>query len=187
MKAQFLLLLVCAGAAVAQTNQPPERPGLRVNSEFGQFNLREKTAYYSNNVTVFDPPAKPGDPPTVIHCRELTAWQSATGRIDKIIGVGAVQIDQGDTHARANHAVYYATNETMVLTGAFDAQNPQPYMYSSQGKTYADVIVYDRLTGRISVHGNVKTEIHGSTLKGLNKTNATNTTRAPRPLSPGNP
>lgn len=188
MKAQLLFLLMCAGAAIAQSNQPPERPGLKINSEFGEFNLREKTAYYSSstNVTVIDPPAKPGDSETVIRCRELTAWQGASNRFEKIIGQGAVQIDQGDAHARANHAVYNGTNDTMVLTGGFDAQNPRPYIYSSKGKTYADVIVYDRVSGRISGHGNVSTEIPGSTLKGLNQTNATNTTRSPKPLTPGN-
>jgi lipopolysaccharide export system protein LptA len=185
MKAQLLFLLICAGLAVAETNQPPERPGLKINAEFGQFNLREKTVYYSNNVTVIDPPAKPGDPPTVIRCRELTAWQGASNRFERIVAVGAVEIDQGDTHARADRADYYATNETMVLTGAFDAQNPRPFLYSSQGKTYGDMIVYNRMSGTIGF-ARVQTEIHGSTLKGLNQTNSTNTTRSPRPLTPGN-
>ena len=171
---------------MAETNQPPARPGLKINAEFGRFHLKENTVFYSNNVVVVDPPAKPGDPPTIVHCREATAKLGEKGRIETIVALGAVQIDQGDLHARANRAVYYATNETMVLTGGFDAQNPRPFLFSSQGKTDGDMIVYDRIAGTLSVDV-VRTEIHGSTLKGLSKTNATNNVRAPKSATPGTP
>ena len=68
MKASFFLLLLCAGIATAETNQLPSRPGLKIDAGFGRFNLKENTFFYSNNVVVVDPPAKPGDPPTIIRC-----------------------------------------------------------------------------------------------------------------------
>lgn len=188
MKALFILSLLCAVVAMAETNQPPTRPGLKINAEFGRFNLKESVVYYSNNVVVVDPPSKPGDPPTIVRCREASAKMGEKGRIETITAVGAVQIDQGDRHARSDRAVYYATNETMVLTGGFDAQNPRPYLFSTEGRSDGDVIVYDRIAGTISFQ-EVKTEIHGSALKSMNKTNATNSVRAPapKPAAPANP
>src|SRR5262245_49013700 len=114
-----LLLAGVATMAFAETNQPPQRPGLQITAGFGVFRLKENTAYYSNDVVVVDPPGKPGDPPTIIHCHELTALQGTNdNKLEKIIAHGRVTIDQGDTHARGNHGVYTSSNEWMVLTGA---------------------------------------------------------------------
>ena len=85
MKTQLSLFLVCTSAlAAAETNQP-SRGALEITAEFGRFQLKDNTAYYSNNVVVKDPPSKPGDPPTFIYCRELTATCSATGKMDTIV------------------------------------------------------------------------------------------------------
>jgi len=166
-------------AFAAETNAP--RPELQISADFGRFQLKEKIAFYSNNVVVVDPPAKPGDEPTIIRCRELTATQDTNGRLATIVAFGQVQIDQGDTHARADRVVYYGTNETMVLTGGFDAQNPRPYLYSSQFTNYGDEIVYDRVADTLYTR-NVRTDISGSTLK--SGTNDTNKSRAPGLFGP---
>jgi lipopolysaccharide assembly outer membrane protein LptD (OstA) len=183
MKTQLILLFVCASALAAETNQPP-RAALEISAEFGRFQLKENTAYYSNNVVVKDPPSKPGDPPTLIYCRELTATRSATGKMDTIVAVGTVKIDQGDKHALADRAVYYGTNETMELTGGFDAQNLRPVLYSSQFTNYGDRIVYDRSADTLSIQA-VRTEISGASLKnsGTNSAN-TNKVKSPKQTPP---
>ena len=113
----LLLILIATGLRAADEEKPPARPGLQITAEFAEFRLKENTAYYSNNVIIVDPPPKAGDLPTIIRCQELTATRSSEGKLDKIVAVGAVQIDQGEMHARGHQAVYTATNEAMVLTG----------------------------------------------------------------------
>src|SRR6185295_1238967 len=111
MKAPLLLLVLLASAALAaETNKPPSRPGLEITAKFAEFRLKDNTAYYSNNVVVFDPPAKTNEAPTIIHCNELTARRGADGKLESIVAVQNVEIDQGETHARGQKAVYTATN-----------------------------------------------------------------------------
>jgi|SRR5215213_2524549 len=183
LRACLSLLVVCASALAAETNQPP-RAALEITAEFGRFQLKENTAYYSNNVVVKDPPSKPGDPPTFIYCRELTASRSATGKMDMIVAVGTVKIDQGDQHALADRAVYFGTNETMILTGGYDEQNPRPILYSSQFTNRGDKIVYDRATDQLFI-STVRTEISGASLKnsGTNSAN-TNKVKSPKQTPP---
>jgi lipopolysaccharide export system protein LptA len=182
MKASGILMLMCASVLAAETNQTPARSGLEISADFGRFHLKESTAFYSNNVVVVDPPSKPDGPATVIHCRELTAIRSSTGRADRIIALGSVQIDQGDNHALANRAVYYGSNETMVLTGGFDEMHKRPVLYSSQFTNYGDMIVYDRAADTLSIQ-TVRTEIPGSALKSSTNSN-TNKARAPKLQKP---
>jgi len=174
---------VCASAVAAETNQP-SRGALEITAEFGRFQLKDNTAYYSNNVVVKDPPSKPCDSPTFIYCRELTATRSATGKMDTIVAVGAVKIDQGDKHALADRAIYYGTNETMELTGGYDAQNRRPVLFSSQFTNYGDKIVYDRAADTLSIKA-VRTEIPGTSLKnsGTNSAN-TNKVKSPKQTPP---
>src|SRR5215218_819036 len=190
MKTQFraCLFFVCASAlAAVETNQPP-RAALEITAEFGRFQLKSTngytSAYYSNNVVVIDPPSKPGDPPTFIYCRELTATRNATGKMDTIVAVGSVKIDQGDKHAMADRAVYYGTNEMMELTGGFDELNSRPILYSSQFTNRGDKIVYDRAADTLSIQ-TVRTEIPGSSLKnsGTNSAN-TNKVKSPKQTPP---
>lgn len=177
------LLFLCANALAADTNSNSTtnatRSALEITAEFGRFQLKENTAYYSNNVVVKDPPSKPGDPPTFIYCRELTATRNAAGKMDTIVALGAVQIDQGDTHAKADRAVYYGTNEIMELTGGFDAQSRRPVLYSSQFTNYGDKIVYDRAADTLSIKA-VVTQIPGTSLKNSG-TNSANTNKVKSP------
>ena len=204
MKAPGLLLLTITIAALtataAETNQPPERAGLEITATFAEFHLKENTAYYSNNVVVVDPPSRPGDKPTILKCNELTATRGTNGRLDNIVALGAVQMDQGDTHARGHRAVYIGTNEVMELTGPFDpddTDHPLPLLFSVQGTNYGTKIVYERLNDRLRIE-NVVTRIPGMTLSNTNrnrtnssafKTNAPmlNDKLFPRPPSVQNP
>jgi lipopolysaccharide export system protein LptA len=179
MKTQLSLFCVCASAlAAAETNQP-SRGALEITAEFGRFQLKDNTAYYSNNVVVKDPPSKPGDGPTFIYCRELTATRTPDGKMDTIVALGNVKIDQGDKVALANRAVYYGTNETMELTGGYDAQNPRPILYSTQFTNRGDKIVYDRAADTLSIKA-VRTEIPGTSLKNSG-TNSANTNKVKSP------
>ena len=187
MKAPLLIPLLCVSVALAaETNKPPSRPGLEIKAKFGEFRLKDNTAYYSNNVVVFDPPAKPGDAPTIIHCRELTARRAANGKLESIVAFHNVEIDQGDTHARGQKAVYTASNELMVLTGPFPPFK-KPLLYSSQGTNDGTEIVYDRLNDKLFIT-NVFTYIQGATLnstdKGKTNSASTNKTAAPKKPAP---
>lgn len=185
----LLLILVTTGLHAADEEKPPGRPGLQINSEYAEFRLKENTVYYSNNVTIVDPPQKPGDLPTIIRCLELTASRTAEGKPDKMVATGAVQIDQGEMHARGHQAVYTATNEAMVLTGPFDDTHPLPYVYSAQGTNRAGKITYDRLHDKIRFEKDVFTDVPSSTLSKTNQgidgsVTKTNKTRAPGTLAP---
>lgn len=176
MKSLVFLLFAAGSLLGVETNRPPARPGLEITATFGEFHLKDNTAYYSNNVVVVDPPAKPTDPPTIMKCHELTARRNANGKIDNIVALGSVQMDQGDNHARGHRAVYTGTNEIMVLTGAFDpadTNRPLPQLYSSQGTNYGTRIIYDRLNDKLRIE-EVKTIIPSSTLSTADraKTNA---------------
>ena len=192
MKAPGVLFLMSLAVAAANTNQPPSRPGLKIEAKFGEFRLKDNTVYYSNNVVVVDPPAKPGDAPTIIHCQELTATRGTNGRLERIVATTRVMIDQGENHARGDKAVYTSTNEQMVLTGAFDLTDTnaptRPYVFSSQGRSVADAIIYDRLNNRIGFEGSVATDISAATLKntGTNSSTSTNKARPPKTQPPAN-
>jgi lipopolysaccharide export system protein LptA len=193
MKVSFLLSMLLVFAALgAETNRPPARPGLEITAKFAEFRLKDNTAYYSNNVVVFDPPAKAGDAPTIIHCRELTARRGANGKLESIVAVHEVEIDQGDTHARGQKAVYTATNERMVLTGPFPPFS-QPLLFSSQGTNSGSEIVYDRLKDKLYIT-NVTTVIPSATLNnartnspGRTNNSAADTNRTVAPQSPAAP
>ena len=145
----------------ADTNQFPTRPGLVITADFAEFRLKEGIFYYSNNVVVTDPPAKPGGPPTILKCGEATARRSLDNKFDSIVALHAVQIEQGPDRARGQRAVYTRSNEWMVLTGPFnpgDTNFPRPYLIRAQDTMEADRIVYDRLNGKI-FYDNPKTVI----------------------------
>jgi lipopolysaccharide export system protein LptA len=186
--------------AAAHTNKALARPALEIKAPFAEFRLKENTAiysnntgFYSNNVVVTDPPARPGDPPTIIHCRELRAKRNAAGKLDNIVASYDVEIDQGDNHARGQQAVYTGANETMVLTGAYPPY-PQPILFSSQGTNMGTEIVYDRAKDKLFIT-NATTVIPSATLskaerKSTNTIESTNSTMlndkrlAPKPQSP---
>ncbi len=187
MKAYLLFpMLFVSAALAAEINKPPARPGLEIKAKFAEFRLKDNTAYYSNDVVVIDPPAKPGDAPTIIRCRELTARRAASGKLDSIVAFHNVEIDQGDTHARGQKAVYSASSEQMVLTGAFPPF-ALPILFSPQGTNTGTEIVYNRLTDKLWFT-NVSTYIPGASLnnaeKGKTNSAATNKTVTPKTPAP---
>lgn len=171
MKALCLLSLAAASAGLAaetvvtQTNKL--RPALEITAGFAEFHLKENTVIYSKNVVVTDPPSRPGDAPTIIRCRELTAKRTAAGKLDSIVARYDVEIDQGDNHARGQQAVYTATNEWLVLTGGFPPY-ALPILYSSQGTNAGTEIVYDRLHDKLFIT-NATTVIPSATLSKANQ------------------
>jgi lipopolysaccharide export system protein LptA len=179
-------------AARAQTNKALARPALEIKAPFAEFHLKENTVFYSNNtefqsnnVVVIDPPSKPGDPPTIIRCRELRAKRNAAGKLDSIVASYEVEIDQGDDHARGQQAVYTATNEVMVLTGAYPP-HPQPILFSSKGTNMGTEIVYDRARDKLFIT-NATTVIPSTTLSSTNSIMSNDKRRAPKPQSPTPP
>jgi lipopolysaccharide export system protein LptA len=180
MKALAILLLACASLSAAETNLFPQRPGLTIDADFAEFRLKSGVFFYSNNVTVTDPPARPGGPPTVLQCRELTATRDATGKFDSIVALHGVQIDQGSDRARGNRAVYYRSNEWMVLTGPFDASDTnhlRPYLVRDQSTISGDEIIYERSTGNIRFS-------RPSTKISTNMTSGTNRSGSPKTQFP---
>jgi lipopolysaccharide export system protein LptA len=159
MKAFGAMVLMSAAALAADVEQPPPRPGLVITGQLQIISLEAKTIYYSNDVLVVDPPAKPGESNTTLRCQELTAKQNATGAIESIIADRAVEIDQGDKHARADHAVYLSETDQITLTGV----TSRPRIISGQITNTADRIIYDRRSGKIFA-SNVLTEASSTAL-----------------------
>jgi lipopolysaccharide export system protein LptA len=202
MKALIVFLATALLAAAAGTNESTNRPALTINAKFSRFDLKNNIFVYSNNVpvfdpsnnvTVFDPPAKPGDPPTTLSCVWLIAKRAANGKIESIVAHERVQIDQGDRHARGALAVYTATNEQMVLTGAFDPSDTNspamPALFSPQGNLFGPKIVYDRRNDQLVMPEGVTTHIPQSTLSSTNRSKTNKTVLnekllAPKPESP---
>ena len=189
MKAFLALLTVTLATAGADTN----RPALTIDAGSSVFDLKNNLFLYTNDVTVFDPPARPGDLPTTLTCGWLTAKRGLGGKLETIVAHERVKIDQGDRHARGALAVYTATNEQMVLTGAFDPANtntpPFPVLSTSQGTNYGPKIVYDRLNDQLLMPEGVTTIIPQNTLSNTNrdKTNKSvlnDKLLAPKPKSP---
>jgi hypothetical protein len=148
--------------------QPPARAGLTIIADFTEIDLKSNTVYYSNNVVVTDPPAKPGDFAIILKCRELTAARNATGQVEHITAIGDVQIDQGDKHARGQKAIYTGADERVVLTGPWPHEplpSDRPLAYSSQYTNSALEIIYDRRSGKF-FGTQVKTIIDPSVLSG---------------------
>ncbi|HMJ91389.1 MAG TPA: LptA/OstA family protein [Candidatus Acidoferrum sp.] len=192
MKALWILLLTTVLLAYAQEKsnapvvpppleQPPTRPGLEIVADFAILDLKSNMVHYSNNVVVTDPPSKPGDPLTVLKCRELTATRGADGRLGQIDMVGDVQMDQGDLHARGQLAVYTASNETVVLTGPWPPLNSdRPLLFSSQYTNDATEIIYKRLEGKMFWR-DPRTFIPRSAMTGTNSFGQTNKLFSPLP------
>jgi lipopolysaccharide export system protein LptA len=179
MKALAVLLLTSASVVAQETNQFPTRPGLLITADFAEFRLKEGVFYYSNNVVVTDPPAKPGGPPTILKCGEATARRNPDNKFDSIVALHAVQIDQGTNRARGQRAVYTRSNEWMVLTGPFDPGDtnyPRPYLIRAQDTIEADRIIYDRLHSTINFD-RPKTVISPATLS-RGTTNAASTNKS---------
>jgi lipopolysaccharide export system protein LptA len=178
MKALAVLLLTSASLMAAETNLFPERPGLSITSDFAEFRLKGGTFYDSNNVVVTDPPAQPGELPTVLRCRELTATRDALGKFDSIVALHGVRIQQGADEARGHQAVYTRSNEWMVLTGPFDpadTNSPRPYLLRGQDTIEAERFIYDRISNTLRFDRG-KTVISPATMSKGN-TNAAGTNR----------
>ncbi len=177
-----------AGAAETALEPMPSRPGLVIQADFLVANLRSNTVFYSNNVVVVDPPAKPGEPETTLRCRELTATRGSNG-IQTIEAVGFVEIDQGDLHARSDRAVYTHATEQFVMTEG-NARFPLPTLYSLHGSitgtNTGTAIVYDRRNDRLFIK-TPRTELPGTTLQGSGTNSPASTNRSGRPakLVPG--
>ena len=186
MKALLALLLAAVAAVAADTNLPPDRPALTIRAGFSIFLLRSNEFLYTNDVVVYDPPAKPGDAPTTMTCGWLTAKRGVDGKFETIIAHDRVKIDQGDNHARGNLAVYSGTNETVSLTGAFGSDGTNdftlPVLFSRQGTNYGTMIIYERLNDKLSIKDPMTIIPQTSLSKGESgKTNssATNKSRGP--------
>jgi hypothetical protein len=189
MKALLALLLTTGAVSAAETNQPPDRPALTIRASLSIFLLRSNEFLYTNNVVVYDPPAKPGDAPTTITCGWLTAKRGANGKFETIIAHERVKIDQGNNHARGNLAVYSGIDETVTLTGAFGSDGSNdftlPALFSPQGTNFGTKIVYDRLNDRLSITDPITIIPQASLSKGEGgNTNSAATNKSRGPLLP---
>lgn len=180
-------LVATARLTAAEMEIPPVRPGLTITAESSILLLKSNIVIYSNNVVVIDPPAKPGDDAMILKCVWLIGRRNTNGGIQEIEAHGKVSIDKGTIHARANYAIYTATNDWMAMVGAYDPSNtnwPKPYIFTSAGpkSTFVvtnsgEAIIYDRIRDEIRTV-QAETIVPGATLKSAAPTNA--------PVSPAN-
>ena len=190
-------LVATARLTAAEMEIPPARPGLTINAESSILMLKSNIVIYSNNVVVVDPPSKPGDDPMILKCVWMTGRRDTNGGIQEIEAHGRVSIDKGTIHARANYAIYTATNEVMAMVGAYDPSNtnwPKPYIFTSAGpkSTFVvtnsgDAIIYDRMRDELRTV-NAETFVPGASLKSAAPTNAlvNPTNRPPKNPLPAN-
>jgi len=167
MKILLAWLSLTAAVAAADSNPSTNRPALTIDAGFSRFDLKSNFFLYSNGVTVFDPPARSGEAPTIMTCKWLTAQRGTNGRLELIVAHESVDMVQGDKNGRGGLAVYTATNELMTLTEAFDPADtnmPMPVLFSPQGTQTGPEIVYDRLHDQLIMPKGVKTIIPQSTL-----------------------
>lgn len=169
---RFLALALVVSLAVAADDVPrPDRPGLEIGSKEAVFQLKEKVWIYRGDVVVTDPPAKPGDPPTVLKCQVLTARMATNGGFETIVAETDVQISQGDQHARGEKAIYTQATEELVIYGG----DKLAMLASPQGTNYGERIVYNRTNDTLKIVGAVKTQIPGASLqKGTNSSPGSN-------------
>ncbi len=174
-------LVATARLTAAEMEIPPARPGLTINAESSTLMLKSNIVIYSNNVVVVEPPSKPGDDPMILKCVWLIGKRDTNGGIQEIEAHGKVSIDKGTIHARANYAIYTATNDLMAMVGAYDPSNtnwPKPYIFTSAGPKSSfvvtnsgDAIIYDRIRDELRTD-NAQTFVPGATLKSAAPTNA---------------
>ena len=162
MKQVALLVLLACAALAADDLVRPDRPGLDIVSEEFEFRIKEKTYVYRHNVVVTNPPAEPGDPPTILKCQILTGKLGTNGGFETIVAEKDVRISQGDQYTEGSKAVYTrATEELVIYSG------DKPAMLAREGiKSYGDRIIYSLTNSRLRIDGAVRTEISGQTLQG---------------------
>lgn len=127
---------------------PKEKAVTEIFADHAQFDLKLNEARYSGNVRVVNPVLN-------LRCDQLTARLPANaGHIESIIAERNVEFDAIDGHGKrirgtGQKAVYTynltndRTNELVELTG-------NPVLHTDQGTLTAEVIVFDRVTGRIT-------------------------------------
>ncbi len=170
-----LSLIATAKLTAAEIELPPTKPGLTIRADINVFYISSNMVLYSNNVVLVDKPVGTNQPETVVKCRWATGKKDAAGNLEEIVAYEQVAIDQGDKHARGNHAIYTASNENLVLTGPFNAENPYPHLFvSSSGVTQSAVrIIYDRRNNTLRSDGEAVTAIPPAALKtGAGTTNS---------------
>lgn len=167
--ALVLLPALTALHAAEPATTPPASPDapemIRITSRDGfEYDLAARSAAYKGNVVVTDPAMK-------LTCESLKVKFAAAstnltdkssqpmvagnlgGRVESIEAEGKVIIinrDDGST-AVGDKAVYTAIDETVVLSGG------RPNIISSNGSGLkADLVVFDRRSGKFRAHGNIE-------------------------------
>lgn len=158
ISARFIAPAAVAGgllAVGAQTNPPlatesppAQKPATEIFADHAEFDLKANEARYTGNVRVVNPVLN-------VRCDRLTARLPAdTGHIESIVAEHNVEFDAVDGRGKkirgtGQKAVYTykltdnLTNELVELTG-------NPVLHTDQGTLAGEVIIFDRLTGRIT-------------------------------------
>jgi lipopolysaccharide export system protein LptA len=177
--------------------QPPQRLGLEIGADITTFsnNIVVYKSLGTNFVVVTYPVGKSNEPPAIMWCRKLTGKRLNNRQFDFIEAEGDVQMMRGDQRAYGQRAIYFGTNELVVLTGEWKGPPmvwPRPFVCSQcntytnkDGSTYeacltntADTITYERLKGVFTFNGNQKTYVPTNFLNNADL----NSSRAPATL-----
>lgn len=149
MKKALMLLPVAllVRAAAPDTKEIP--PGhLLITANTFEYDGTTRIVVYQGDVTVIDPPSKPGEPETRLTCQTLTVkLPEGGGRIETIQAEGEVVIEQGVNTATGAKALYRAETDVVELTG-------NPVLTTAQGVLRGTLVVLDRKNNKLRAFGN---------------------------------
>ena len=147
------------------------RQDLEVFADHFEFNSRTGLAVYRDHVRAKDPQMK-------LASEELTVKTAAAGRgVESIVARRDVVIEQGDTRAMGDQAVYTttATEETIEVTG-------QAAWHSQGHEGRGDVLILDRKRNTFKSTGKAYAKLSAAA---ASATGAQGVASAPPPTSPG--
>jgi lipopolysaccharide transport protein LptA len=71
---------------------------------------------YKRSIAVFEGKVRVEDAQVTMTCAKLYVYFNSTNEIDSVVARENVHVVQGDRHAKANHAVYRASDGSITLT-----------------------------------------------------------------------
>lgn len=105
----FLLMAVGLWAGVPADTQQTEVEQTVITADTLLFD-------YQRSIAIFEGSVRVEDPQVILTCEKLFVYFDDQNQIDSVVARENIHIVQGDRHARAERAVYRASEGSIVLT-----------------------------------------------------------------------